>query len=155
MWSSSSAARLTSDVLRRAGVARAEVFVACTGLDEVNVVACGMANQLGSPQTICFVSREDFLDVSSRQGALELFGINRVVWPEAQLAEDMERLVVAPGAIDAETFEGGAVRLLEYRLGPGRRSRKGRSPRCTCPADRWSWRCGAGTASSSRAATLS
>jgi trk system potassium uptake protein len=109
----------TSDVLRRAGVAGSEVFVACTGLDEVNVVACGMANQLGSPQTICFVSREDFLDVSARHGALELFGINRVVWPEAQLAEDIGRIVVAPGAIDAETFEGGAVRLLEYRLGPG------------------------------------
>jgi trk system potassium uptake protein TrkA len=98
---------------------RREVFVACTGLDEVNVVACGMANQLGSPQTICFVSREDFLDVSAREGALELFGVNRVVWPEAQLAADIERIVVTPGAIDAEPFEGGAVRLLEYRLGAG------------------------------------
>jgi trk system potassium uptake protein len=42
-----------------------------------------------------------------------------VVWPEAQLAEDIARIVVAPGAIDAEVFEGGAVRLLEYRLEPG------------------------------------
>ena len=105
-----------ADVLRRAGVDRAEVFIACTGLDEVNIVACAMANQLGSPQTICFVSREDFLPVSERQNGLELFGINRVVWPEAQLAADIERIVVSPGAIDAETFAGGAVRLLEYRL---------------------------------------
>ena len=111
----------SADVLGQAGVAKAELFIACTGLDEVNIVACGMANQIGSPQTICFVSREDFLRISGKQGGLELFGVNRVVWPEAQLAEDIERVVVIPGAIDAEEFAGGAVRLLEYRLDPGSR----------------------------------
>ena len=105
-----------ADVLRRAGIERADVFIACTGLDEVNIVACGMANQLGRTQTICFVSREDFLTLSERHESLELFGIDRVVWPEAQLADDIERLVASPGAIDAEVFAGGAVRLLEYRL---------------------------------------
>jgi trk system potassium uptake protein len=109
----------SAEVLGRAGVADAELFIACTGLDEVNIVACGMANHIGSPQTICFVSREDFLRMSGKQAGLELFGINRVVWPEAQLAEDIERVVAIPGAIDAEEFAGGAVRLLEYRLDPG------------------------------------
>ena len=107
------------DVLTRAGISRAEVVIACAGLDEVNIVACGIANQLGSPQTICFVSREDFLQMSGKREGLELFGINRVIWPEAQLAEDIERVVVIPGAIDAEEFAGGAVRLLEYRLDSG------------------------------------
>jgi trk system potassium uptake protein TrkA len=109
----------SAEVLRQAGVAEAELFIACTGLDEVNIVACGMANQIGSPQTLCFVSREDVLKVSEKREGLELFGINRVVWPEAQLAEDIERVVAIPGAIDAEEFAGGAVRLLEYRLDPG------------------------------------
>jgi trk system potassium uptake protein len=109
----------SAELLKRAGIDTANVFIACTGLDEVNIVACGMANQLGSPQTVCFVSREDFLSLSGQREELALFGINRVVWPEAQLAEDIERLVASPGAIDAETFEGGAVRLLEYRLETG------------------------------------
>ncbi len=104
-----------ADTLSRAGVERADVFIGCTGLDEVNIVACAMANQFGSPQTICFVSREDFLTPGGQHG-LAQFGINRVVWPEAQLAADIQRIVVAPGAIDAEEFAGGAVRLLEYRL---------------------------------------
>jgi trk system potassium uptake protein len=39
-----------------------------------------------------------------------------VIWPEAQLADEIERIIAAPGAIDAEVFEGGRIRLLEYRL---------------------------------------
>jgi trk system potassium uptake protein TrkA len=78
-----------------------------------------LANQLGSPQTFCFVSRDDFLRKPGQREGLELFGINRVIWPEAQLADDIERVVAIPGAIDAEEFAGGAVRLLEYRLDSG------------------------------------
>jgi trk system potassium uptake protein TrkA len=106
------------DVLTRARVEHAELFIACTGLDEVNIVACGMANQLGSPETICFVSREDVLRGGDQEG-LALFGINRVVWPEALLAEDIARVVATPGSIDAEEFADGAIQLREYRLDPG------------------------------------
>jgi trk system potassium uptake protein len=107
----------STPVLRRAGVERADLLIACTGFDEVNVVACALANRLGSPRTICFVSREDFLDhAGSAESMREHFGIERVIWPEAQLAEEIERIIGAPGAIDAEAFAGGRIRLLEYRL---------------------------------------
>jgi trk system potassium uptake protein len=102
------------DVLVRAGAERADVLVACTGLDEVNIVSCALARQIAKPRTICFVSREDFLQ--SEAPGLAAFGIERVVWPEAQLAEDMERLIRAPGALEAESFAEGAIRLVEYRL---------------------------------------
>lgn len=104
-----------ADVLRRAGVATAAFFVAATALDEVNIVACALASRIGKPETICLVSRADFLGGDSGAG-LEAFGISRVVWPEAQLAADIEQIVTSPGAIDAEVFAGGVVRLLEYRL---------------------------------------
>ena len=103
--------------LIRAGADKAEIVVACTGLDEVNIVSCGIARQLASPRTTCFVSREDFLQ-SGGQG-LAGFGIDRVVWPEAQLAEEIERIVRTPGALDAETFANGAIRLVEYLLEAG------------------------------------
>src|SRR5687767_4785892 len=45
------------EVLERASADRAAVVVACTGLDEVNIVSCGIARQLANPQTFCFVSR--------------------------------------------------------------------------------------------------
>jgi trk system potassium uptake protein len=104
-------------ILRRVEIEHANLFVACTGLDEVNIVACAMASRLGSVETICFVSRDELVRPLGGSGSLrEHFGIQRVIWPEAQLAEDIERIVVAPGAIDAEVFAGGRVRLLEYRL---------------------------------------
>ncbi len=107
----------SAETLQRAGVERAEFLVACTGLDEVNIVTCALANQLGKPRTVCFVSREDFLQLPGNDEGLGRFGIGRLLWPEAQLAADIERIVISPGAIDAEEFAGGAVRLLEYRLG--------------------------------------
>jgi trk system potassium uptake protein TrkA len=104
------------DVLAQAGTGSADVFVACTGLDEVNIVSCAVARQLGSPRTTCFVSREDFLQETTETRGLTAFGIDRLVWPEAQLAADIELIVRAPGALDAESFADGAIRLVEYRL---------------------------------------
>jgi trk system potassium uptake protein TrkA len=105
----------SADVLARANINEADFFIACTGLDEVNIVACAIANRISSPETVCLVSRADFLGSSTNAG-LEQFGINRVLWPEAQLAADIEQVVTAPGAIDAEVLAGGVVRLLEYKL---------------------------------------
>jgi trk system potassium uptake protein len=115
------AASATSEAaLRRADVEHADVVIACTGFDEVNIVACATASQLGRPRTICFVSREDFSHALGEESVLRSrFGIDRVIWPEAQLADDIERIIAAPGAIDAEVFEGGRVRLIEYRIERG------------------------------------
>lgn len=110
----------SAEVLRRAGAERADLMIACTGLDEVNLVACAIAKRLGLSRTICFVSSDDILDAGDSSDSMrEHFGIERVVWPEAQLADDIERIIAEPGAIDAEVFAGGRIRLLEYRLQAG------------------------------------
>jgi trk system potassium uptake protein TrkA len=61
------------------------------------------------------VSREHFAQTPAARG-LTGFGVDRVIWPEAQLAEEIERIIRVPGALDAETFAEGAIRLVEYRL---------------------------------------
>jgi trk system potassium uptake protein TrkA len=117
----------SADVLRRGDVESIDLAIACTGLDEVNIVACSIAKNLGATKTVCFVSRDDFLGtVGGRSNLREHFGVDQVIWPEAQLAEAIERIIAAPGAIDAEIFAGGQVQLLEYRLGAG-------SPLTTAP----------------------
>jgi trk system potassium uptake protein TrkA len=108
------------DVLEQADVARCDLLVAATGMDEVNVLASLIANRLGSPTTICLVSRADLLQpLGDRDLLRQHCGIDRVVWPEAQLAEDIERIIAAPGAIDAESFEQGRITLIGYRVAPG------------------------------------
>ncbi len=107
----------SADVLAKAGATDADVLIACTGLDEVNMVACAVGTRLGARRTICFVSREDFEAGSSSAEAVRVhFGIERIVWPEAQLAEEMVRIICSPDAIDAEEFAEGRIRLLEFRL---------------------------------------
>jgi trk system potassium uptake protein TrkA len=107
----------SADVLGRAGVREAELLIACTGLDEVNMVACAVATRLGARRTICFASREDFAGGDSNAETVrQHFGIERIIWPEAQLAAEIERIIAAPGAIDAEVFADGRIRLLEFRL---------------------------------------
>ncbi len=69
--------------------------------------------------------------------ASKQFGINRVLWPEAQLAADIEGVVTAPGAIDAESFAGGPDPFA--RVPAGREldvSSKSRSGNCICRAAR-------------------
>ena len=110
----------SADVLRRARIRQADLMIACTGHDEVNLVACAIAKSMGLSRTVCFVSRQDFLGADdSAESLREHFGIERLVWPEAQLADDIERIIAAPGAIDAEVFASGRIRLLEYRLQDG------------------------------------
>ena len=109
----------SADVLTRAQVQDADLMIACTGLDEVNMVACAIASRLGVKRTICFVSREEFLESGGGSSLREHFGIERIIWPEAQLADDIERIIAEPGAIDAEVFADGRIRLLEYRLQAG------------------------------------
>jgi trk system potassium uptake protein TrkA len=106
----------SEEVFERARVREARFFVATTPFDEVNIVACAIANRMADPETICVVSRADFLPHAREGDGLRQFGINRVLWPEAQLAADIEGVVTAPGAIDAERFAGGRIRLLEYKL---------------------------------------
>ena len=108
----------SAEVLNRAGIKNADVLVGCTGLDEVNIVACALGNRLGSPRTFCFVSREEFLALEEDREGLAQFGIEHVIWPEAQLAAEIERIISVPGVLDAEVFADGAIRLLEFRLTP-------------------------------------
>jgi trk system potassium uptake protein len=114
------------DVLAQAGAAQADFVIASTGVDEVNVLASLIANRLGSPRTVCLASREDLFQPLGRNLLREHVGIDRVVWPEAQLAEDIERIVTVPGAVDVETFADGRVALLEYPVRAGSRLLEGR-----------------------------
>lgn len=111
-----------TQVLRRAGVAEAHLFVGCSAEDERNLVACVAAKRLGAARSVCFLLRPD-VRMGGEDGTLlaESLGIDEVVLPAHQLAEEILRIVAVPGALDVEVFAGGRVHLLRSAVQEGAR----------------------------------
>ena len=104
--------------LRAVGADKADAFVACTTNDDVNVLACLAAKGLGARETLAFVTRQRYVEAFKARGAMESIGlsIDRVLWPQRTLANQIVDIVRVPRAVDSATFAAGRIRLLEYRL---------------------------------------
>ena len=108
------------NMLTDARVGGADVFVACTTNDEQNIVACLAAQRLGAKRTFCILTRPGFLNVGRDDASLaESLGIDQVIRPAEQLADEIIRIVTVPGALDVEDFADGRVRLLSYAVEHG------------------------------------
>lgn len=99
-------------VLRAAGAASADILIALTSSDEVNMMACEVAHALY--QTPTKIARIRSAEYTSRP---ELFGTQVVavdVWisPEQLVTQYIERLIRYPGALQVLDFAGGRVRLV-------------------------------------------
>ena len=108
-------------VLKAADVVNADVIIACTALDEANIVACLSVKKLSGIRTICFVSREEYQNVMAldhNEDYLGDFFIDYVIWPEALLTQEIFRIVTVAHALDVENFADGRARLLEYKVRP-------------------------------------
>lgn len=109
------------DVLKNADIKNADVFIACTGIDEANIVACLAAKKYGGVRTICFVSKEEYrktLNFEKNQDSFCDFFIDYIIWPEELLTQEIFRIVTVAQALDVENFADGRARLLEYKVQP-------------------------------------
>lgn len=107
------------DVLEQINIKDADVFIACTNMDEANIVACLMVKRMSMAKTACFVSKEEYIESLSLMKGSEYHSglmIDAVIWPEALLTQEIFRIITVPAAIDVENFAHGRARLLEYRI---------------------------------------
>ena len=108
------------NVLKQAGAKGADVFIACTSSDEVNIVACLTAKHLSNDIcTICFVRNEGYkssLNVAKDADYNTEFYIDIVIWPEELLTQEIFRIITVAKALDVENFASGRARLLEYKI---------------------------------------
>jgi trk system potassium uptake protein TrkA len=102
-------------VLLQADVTHANILIAVTDSDEVNMIACMVAKRVGVPLTIARVRNADYLE-SAEAVSSELTGIDYVIQPEAAVAEEIGKLADFPGALEVESFAGGQVRMLEIQV---------------------------------------
>ena len=100
------------EVLRRAGAEDADMIIAVTNSDEVNMVACQVAYSVfHTPTKIARVRSQGFLDYPElfTQGAVP---IDVRISPEQLVTEYIIRLIENPGALQVLDFAGGRVRLV-------------------------------------------
>lgn len=109
------------NVLKQADIMNSDVFIACTPLDEANIVACLSAKKVGGIRTICFVSKEEYKNTLYFEKNNRICGdffIDYIIWPEELLTQEIFRIVTVAQALDVENFADGRARLLEYKVTP-------------------------------------
>ena len=109
-------------ILKTADIYNSDVFIACTTLDEANIVACLTAKKISGIRTICFVSNEEYknsMEPNKTSDYLDDFFIDYVIWPEELLTQELFRIVTVAHALDVENFADGKARLLEYKVNTG------------------------------------
>jgi trk system potassium uptake protein len=102
------------DVLERAGCADADMIVAVTLADEVNMVACQVAHALFNvPTKIARVRAQSYLDPArSNLFARENLPIDVIISPEIEVARAVGRRLQVPGAFDMIPMADGRVRVI-------------------------------------------
>lgn len=106
-------------VLERIEAKNADLFIACSAIDEANIVACWTIKKLADTETICFVGKaslyRNFSSMSHNQYQTR-YDIDSVIWPEQLLTQDIYRIISVPEALDVEYLAGGKAKLFEYRI---------------------------------------
>lgn len=102
------------NIQKEAGIEKADLLIAVTNADEVNLLCCLIAKKAGGCQTIARV-RNPVYHQEIRHIKEEL-GLSLVINPEWAAAMEMARLLRFPKAIDIDTFARGRIELLRFRL---------------------------------------
>ena len=104
----------TLEVQLEAGVDSADLVIAVTSTDELNLLACLIAKKAGARHTIARVRSPEY---SRDLGFIkEELGLSLAVNPELATATEIARLLRFPSAIQVDTFSKGRVELLQIRI---------------------------------------
>ena len=108
---------VSSDTLKEAEVAHADIVIAATMGDEVNMLACLTAKRLGAQYTIARIRDREYLpSLSFLQKELSIdYAIN----PERATAREISRMLRYPFGGSMETFARGRVEMVDFRASEG------------------------------------
>ena len=110
----------THTVQQEAGIDKTDLLIAVTGSDELNLLCCLIAKRAGGDcLTIARVKNPAY---SSEADYLkDELGLAMVINPEHAAASEIARVLRFPSAIKIDTFAGGRVELLKYKVPEGSR----------------------------------
>ena len=100
--------------LLEAGADEADILIAVTTNDEMNMVCCLAAKQLGTKYTAARIRDPEYTE--SLTVLKDKLNIDLVTNPERATAMEISRLLRFPFAINVETFAHGRVEMVEFRV---------------------------------------
>lgn len=107
----------THSTLVEAGVDRADLLIAVTDSDELNLLCCMIAKKTGKCRVIARVTSPEYnSDISYLKDEL---GLEMIINPQFAAAEEIERVLRFPAATKIETFAKGRVELITFKLNEG------------------------------------
>ena len=103
------------EVLRQAGVESANLLIAVTGSDEVNLLTCTTAHYINPKlHTIARIRNPDYAEQA--YSMRDAFALSMIVNPERQAATEIERLLRYPGFLKRDSFAKGRMEIVELKL---------------------------------------
>ena len=104
------------NTLMEAGINTADILIAVTASDELNLLCCLIAQKTGDCQTIARVRNPIY---SQEIGFIkEKLGISMIINPEYAAAQEISRLLRFPAAIKIDPFSRGKAELLKFKVLP-------------------------------------
>lgn len=101
-------------VQKEAEVGKADLLIATTSSDEINILACLVAKKLGVTHTIARIRNPEYEEqLQFMRGEL---GLTMSINPEKAAAHEIARVLRFPAAMKLESFSKGRLELVEYRL---------------------------------------
>lgn len=105
-------------VLQQAGIADADLLIAATNEDEVNLLCCTTAHGLNPKlHTIARIRNPEY--TQQIHTLRDVFALSLAVNPEFQAAREVERLLRFPGFLARDTFAKGRTAIVELRVEEG------------------------------------
>jgi trk system potassium uptake protein TrkA len=105
----------SATTLEQADISRAELFIAVTNIDEVNLISCILAQQYGSMIRVARVKNEDYMSILSPLSEHHL-GIDFVINPDQAMAQEIIKTSELSDAFEVVDFAQGEVVVLGYHI---------------------------------------
>jgi trk system potassium uptake protein TrkA len=104
------------EVLEQAGIADADILLAVTDSDEINLICCFFANMLSRKVTKLARIRSSMYTNYKHLLTGEGAGITKIINPDEEVVNSVLRLMSVPGAVEINEFANGKIRLIGINL---------------------------------------
>ena len=102
------------NIQKEAGIGNADLIIAVTGSDELNLLCCTIATQVGNCAAIARVRTPDYSQEADY--LREKLGLALIINPEYEAARDMARIRYLPSSLEVTEFAHGQAELIKYAI---------------------------------------